>query len=233
MSEQKKGLELDNIIFVGRTFEEYVDMFNVTTEEIHKYTILDCPAGACSFTASASQMGGKGTASDIAYFHSIEDLKQKGYQDIEHAMTNLEKVKDNYQWNYFSSIKELENHRIRALEDSVNHMISSPSSYVPAILPKLPFEDRQFDLTLSAHFLFMYADRLDLDFHKQSMLELIRVTKKEIRIYPLVDLKSNRYEHLDEIIEMIHENGWKTAEVEVNYEFQEKANHMLRITKEE
>ncbi|MNC69540.1 hypothetical protein D3C75_1202430 [compost metagenome] len=93
----------------------------------------------------------------------------------------------------------------------------------------MPFAGRAFDVTLSAHFLFMYSDRLGLDFHLAAIGELMRVTKKELRIFPLTDLSCRRYEHLDEVIRYAHSQGWTAEEVQVPYEFQRGANSMLRL----
>ena len=98
-------------------------------------------------------------------------------------------------------------------------------------LPSLPFKDDEFDLLLSAHFLFMYADRLDYQFHLETVNELLRVTKKEIRIFPLVDLEGKRYEHLGKFISNIIDKGCSVEEVKVPYEFQANANSMLVIKK--
>ncbi|KRF13595.1 class I SAM-dependent methyltransferase [Paenibacillus sp. Soil787] len=231
MSRAEVKLDLSRIVFIGRTFEEYMLMFNLSKEELKGRKVLDCPAGACSFTAIANQQGADVTATDIAYYHPFEQLAEKGFEDIEHAMLNMEKAQKNYKWDYFKSVEGLRNHRIQALIDCANDMTKSPNRYVPAVLPALPFEDKEFDLTLSAHFLFMYADRLDYDFHLQSIQELMRVTKEEIRIFPLIDLSCNRYEHLDKFVDFIQSQGYITEEIKVGYEFQKGANSMLRIKK--
>lgn len=36
-------LKLDDVIFIGRTFEEYMQMFGLTKEYIVNKNILDCP----------------------------------------------------------------------------------------------------------------------------------------------------------------------------------------------
>ena len=93
--EQSTKLELERIIFIGRTFEEYLDMFSLSVEELKGKRILDCPAGACSFTAVGNnEFGLAVTACDIAYYHSSEDLKNKGLQDMEHVMKSMEKAKN-------------------------------------------------------------------------------------------------------------------------------------------
>ncbi|MFE4714325.1 class I SAM-dependent methyltransferase [Paenibacillus sp. NPDC056722] len=229
MSRAEVKLDLSRIVFIGRTFDEYMLMFGLSKAELKGRKILDCPAGTCSFTAIANQLGADVTATDIAYDHPFEQLAEKGSEDIEHAMLNMEQAQGNYKWDYFKSVEGLSAHRVQALTDCANDMKEFPNRYVPAVLPVLPFGDKEFDLTLSAHFLFMYADRLDYDFHLQAIQELMRVTKEEIRIFPLVDLSCNRYEHLDKIIDFIQSQGYIAEEIKVGYEFQKGANSMLRI----
>lgn len=36
-------LKLDDVIFIGRTYEEYMQMFGLTKEYIANKNILDCP----------------------------------------------------------------------------------------------------------------------------------------------------------------------------------------------
>jgi hypothetical protein len=229
--EQSTKLDLERIIFIGRTFEEYLGMFSLSVAELKGKKILDCPAGACSFTAVGNNSGLNVTAADIAYYHSNEDLYEKGIQDVEHAMEHMEKAKTNYIWDYFNDIEELRKHRLSALYDCAKDMRQSSERYVPVTLPSLPFNDGEFDVLLSAHFLFMYADRLDYEFHTNTLDELLRVTKEEIRIFPLVDLEGKRFDHLDKIISYLTKNGCSVEEVKVPYEFQVNANSMLKINK--
>ncbi|WP_410511707.1 hypothetical protein PaeBR_16760 [Paenibacillus sp. BR2-3] len=155
MSGAEAKLDLDRIVFIGRTFDEYMMMFNLEPGELAGRRILDCPSGACSFTAIANHLGGEVTAADIAYYHSADKLAEKGAQDIEHAMLQLDKVQDNFLWDYFKSIEGLKKVRTEALTDSTKDRLATPERYVPVVLPKLPFPDQAFDLTLSAHFLFI------------------------------------------------------------------------------
>lgn len=229
--DKSTKLDLERIVFIGRTLEEYLDMFSLSEEELQGKKILDCPAGACSFTAVGNELGLDVTACDIAYYHSSEDLKNKGLQDIEHAMDHIEKARKNYKWDYFINVDGLMKHRLRALQDCTNDMRESSERYIPVTLPLLPFKNAEFDILLSAHFLFMYADRLDYRFHIETLNELLRVTKEEVRIFPLVDLEGKRYEYLDKIISYLADNGCTVEEVKVPYEFQTNANSILKIKK--
>jgi hypothetical protein len=227
--EQSTKLDLERIVFIGRTFEEYLDIFSLSVEELQGKKILDCPAGACSFTAVGNKSGLDVTACDIAYYHSGEDLKNKGLHDIEHAMEHMRNAQNNYKWDYFNDIDNLRSHRLSALEDCANDMNEASDRYIPVTLPSLPFMNEEFDILLSAHFLFMYADRLDFQFHIETLNELLRVTKEEVRIFPLVDLEGKRYEFLDGIVSYLKEKGYLVEEVKSRYEFQENANSMLKI----
>jgi hypothetical protein len=230
-AEKNTKLDLERIVFIGRTFDEYLDMFSLTEETMKRKRILDCPAGACSFTAVGSNSGFDVTACDIAYYFSADDLKNKGLRDIEHTMENMEKAKGNFIWNYFKNVEGLRKHRVSALKDCTNDMAKSNGRYIPAVLPILPFMDAEFDICLSAHFLFMYDDRLDYEFHLKTIKELLRVSKEEIRIFPLVNLEGKRYEHLDNLIRYFANTGNIVEEIKVPYEFQVNANSILRIKK--
>nr|WP_310735683.1 hypothetical protein [Paenibacillus thiaminolyticus] len=104
---------------------------------------------------------------------------------------------------------------------------AGPGALWPAVLPELPFPDAAFDMTLSDHFLFMYADRLEYDFHVRTIRELMRVTREEIRIFPLADLSNRKYEHA----EYIDSQGWDAEEVSVPYCFQKNADTMLKLSR--
>lgn len=229
--EQSTKLDLERIVFIGRTYEEYLNMFSLSEKELQGKKILDCPAGACSFTAIGNKSGFDVTACDIAYYHSGEDLKNKGLQDIEHAAEHLQKAQSNYKWAYFEDIGGLKYNRLRALYDCTNDMKEFNERYIPVTLPSLPFENEEFDMILSAHFLFMYSDRLDYQFHLDTLNELLRVAKEEIRIFPLVDLEGKRYKHVEQLISYLNNSGCTVEEVIVPYEFQINANSMLIIKK--
>lgn len=230
-SAGKTKQELDRVVFIGRTFEEYNNMFDLHMEELIGKRILDCPGGACSFTAHGSRLGLDITASDITYDHKPDDLERKGLQDIRHAMETIERAKSNYVWDYYGDVEGLSRHRHQALQDCVQHMRELPRRYVAAVLPKLPFKDEEFDLVLSAHFLFMYSDRLDYDFHKQTIQELLRVASEEVRIFPLTDLTGSRYDHLDRLIHELEAEGLRVTENKVPYEFMRNGSSLLSIRK--
>jgi hypothetical protein len=232
MSEQsynQKKLELNRFVFIGRTWEEYLLIFNLKEEQLIGKHVLDCPGGACSFTAAANQKGIISAAVDAAYYYSIEALEKKGLDDIEYTISKIEEVKDRCRWDYFEDTEQLKKERVKALTQCINDMRADNTRYFPAVLPILPFKNNSFDITLSAHLLFMYADKIDYNFHLQTIKEMMRVTKEEIRIFPITDMNGKRYEQIDEIKEWVSTKGWEVTEIKVPYELHRNVNTMLKL----
>ncbi|GAF64641.1 hypothetical protein BTS2_1534 [Bacillus sp. TS-2] len=229
--EAGRKLNLDRIVFIGRTYEEYLKIFSLSIDDLKGKRVLDCPAGACSFTAIAKQLGLNATAGDIAYSFLAEELETKGLNDINHVTEHMKKITRQYKWDYFKDLEELKQHRIKALKEFIKDLQNNRESYIPVTLPSLPFKDEQFDITLSAHFLFMYSDKLDFAFHQKVIDELLRVSTAEVRIFPLVDSIGNRHPLLNKWMDTIQKQGWQVDEVAVPYEFQKNANTMLKIYK--
>ncbi|SFG62183.1 hypothetical protein SAMN05216353_1657 [Halobacillus alkaliphilus] len=55
--ETRTKLDLEKVIFIGRTYEEYMDMYLLSEEDLKGKKVLDCPSGACSFPAIGSIKG--------------------------------------------------------------------------------------------------------------------------------------------------------------------------------
>ena len=63
--------------------------------------------------------------------------------------------------------------------------------YIETEFPNSRFADGQFDLALVSHFLFLDDEQLDYDFHKHTLLELLRIAR-EVRLFPLVNMRTER-----------------------------------------
>jgi hypothetical protein len=108
---------------------------------------------------------------------------------------------------------------------------SAEGRYIPARLPHLPFPNGMFSVVLSGHFLFLYGDRLNQDFHKACLVEFMRVCSGEVRIFPLVGLDTKPYSQLDEILQFLAEKDIRADIVQVRLEFQRRADHMMRLSR--
>ncbi|OFW75593.1 MAG: hypothetical protein A2201_11835 [Alicyclobacillus sp. RIFOXYA1_FULL_53_8] len=222
-------LELNEIIFIGRTFEEYLRMFNLSGKELEGSRILDCPGGACSFAAHASRFGGTVTAVDVVYGLPVSTLREKGLADLQVVRDGMSAASGTYDWTEFGHLDGLIETRNQAVADFLEDYDRNPCRYVQATLPNLPFADREFELVLSAHFLFTYAEQLDADFHLRTMNELLRVASREVRIFPLISSNGTSYPYLSELMQAMQGQGHDVEVVPVSYHFQRGANEMVRI----
>jgi hypothetical protein len=88
-----------------------------------------------------------------------------------------------------------------------------------ASLPLLPYPDGSFELVLSAHSLFIYDDKLDYEFQLNSILELSRVSSREVRIYPLQSMNARIYPYMEKLIYDLKHGGLDARIAEVGFEF--------------
>jgi len=70
---------------------------------------------------------------------------------------------------------------------------------------------------------------LDYEFHKQTIKEIIRITSKEIRIFPIVNLKGERSQFVDKLMKDKEFANNKIKIMKVDYEFVKGGNEMLVI----
>jgi hypothetical protein len=230
---KKKRLDIDNVAFIGRTYDEYARIFGLDDRLLREGRVLDCPAGAASFAAEASLWGIDVVACDILYDRPREELIGKGERDIRLIYDKIGEVSHLYVWDYYKNREELIARRRQALALFARDFADDGTDgrYVKAALPNLPFEDATFSLVLSSHFLFLYGDMLDLEFHKACLTELMRVSSGEVRVFPLSGLDTKPYRNLDEILSFLDAEGIETEISTVPFEFQRGANRMMRLSR--
>jgi len=229
-------MDLKRIAFIGRTFEEYMDMFALCKDDLSCGPILDCPAGASSFTAEACAMGYDVTAADILYGEPAETLKENCTEDLSDIFEKeFDKVSDRYTWDYYGSKERVTALRQEALESFTSDLEKGlpRGRYVSAALPKLPFREGAFQLVLSSHFLFIYDNWLSPMTHLSCLRELLRVSSREVRVFPLTRLDGSEYEHMDGIISALSGEGISMEMVPVRFEFLKGADIMLRLFKQD
>jgi hypothetical protein len=95
----------------------------------------------------------------------------------------------------------------------------------------LPFAEGEFDLTLVSHLLFAYQDRFDYDFHRDSILEIMRVTRREVRIYPTVTFEAQRSEYIPMLQSDPALQVFEFAEIETDFEFLVNSNSYLKFSR--
>jgi hypothetical protein len=219
--------KIGEMLVSSRSLAEYRKMFLLTDQDLAK-SIVDCPGGAASFTAEVNSTGGRVTACDPMYREDAAAIGELSLADMRRANNYQRENPDEYVWTFFADTDEYLAARTRAGELFIRHMTANPADYVVAALPTLPFADQAFDLALSSHLLFAYADRLDRDFHLDSIRELARVAA-EVRVFPLVPFGFPDNPHLPGVLDELTRGGLRAELVSVDYELQRGANTMLVI----
>lgn len=224
-------LDIDRVVFVGRTLSEYKEFLDLDIDSLQGSKVLDCPSGPSSFVAEANRMGIKAVGCDSFYDLPLEQLVNKGLKDISHVIERLSKKMHLFNWDYYSSVGDVKESRTRALKlfEEDFQIGLREKRYVKASLPFLPFPDRSFELVISAHFLFIYDDKLDYEFHLNSILELSRVCSREVRVYPLQSMNARICPYMDKLINDLKQTGLEARIVEVGFEFLRGSNFILRI----
>lgn len=198
-----------------RSFDEYKMMFDLTDDVLGHGSIVDIASGASSFTAEACRAGYEARAVDPTYGLSPELLRSQGKQEIATSTEKLNAVKAQYDWSYYGSIEAHRANRERSLQRFYEHYqhdkMSSGGCYVEGAFPKLPFADESQQLILCSHFLFLYHDQYDYDFHRSAIDEMVRICSAggQIRIYPLMTLRFEPYPHLNQLLEEVRRRGAK------------------------
>lgn len=227
-----KHLDLKTVVLMGRTLEEYYKMFDLDNELLKNETLLDAASGVSSFCVEANAKGFNVIASDKIYYLHPDEIETKCAQDLDSVMEQMPAIADIYLWNFFKDIPSLKAHREKAyrsfLEDFKKYGIKR---YKPVEYPLTDFEENEFTLSLVSHFLFLYEDHLDYDFHKKTILELLRISSKEIRIFPIVNFKGNKSRYIEPLIRDENFRSLQISIKKANYEFMKNANEMMIIRK--
>jgi hypothetical protein len=222
-------MKLKEVVPWGRTFKEYQLMFDLTQADL-KLRILGCGDGPASFNAEATALGYSVASVDPIYEFTAEQIKQRVHETYESVISQVRQNSHRYVWKNFQDADELGQARLAAMERFLLDYEAGKREerYRNQSLPNLEFTDRQFELCLCSHFLFLYSDHLSLEFHLASIAELLRVSQ-EVRIFPLIKLDGEPSPYLNPIVEELSNQEFDVQVQAVAYEFQKGGNQMLKV----
>ena len=218
-----------DIVPWGRSFDEYLDMFNLSEDDLAR-DIVGVGDGPASFNALMHQRGTPIVSVDPIYRYSEAELRERIQETYEDVIAQAHQNQDKFVWTHISSVDELAEIRMQAMKAFCRDFESGKQQgrYIDAALPNLPFPDQNFDLVLSAHLLFFYSANRDLAFHLNAIRELLRIGT-EVRIFPIVDVNSNPSPFLSPVIDELEKDGIACSVERVPYHFQKTGNEMLRL----
>ncbi|HEX2939221.1 MAG TPA: hypothetical protein VHO66_09950 [Ruminiclostridium sp.] len=224
-------LDLTKAAIIGRTFEEYSEMFRLSDFAGKNEKILDAASGVSAFCAGAALYDLDAVACDPIYGLPVKDIKITAENDLDIVMGKMPQCSDNYIWERFKNVNALRETRKAALLTFLSDFKANPTRYICRQFPESGFDSGEFSITLSSHFLFMYDEILDYEFHRETVFEMLRITSKEVRIFPLVNLKGERSPFVHRIIKEVFNRGYGISIDKVNYKFVKNGGEMLRIMK--
>ncbi|SFL26774.1 Methyltransferase domain-containing protein [Paenibacillus sp. 1_12] len=233
MSNQK--YEQMGVAMTCRSYAEYESMFVLRQLSLQDGPVLDVAGGASSFVAEANARGIQAQAVDPLYDMNPESIYAHGLQEIAVSTEKLSRLESNFDWTYYGSLDNHKKLREQSLQKFIDdyRLQEGKGQYQSARLPQLPFDDGAFSLVLCSHFLFLYHDQFDYDFHRSAVEELLRVCRVggQVRIYPLRSLQWVVYPHLDLLIVTLEKQGFNTKLVLTELPFIPGSSELLCISK--
>src|SRR5215471_13064704 len=134
--QAKRGLQLDRVVLLGRTFEEYRRYFLIEPHELIGKRVLDVAGGVSSFCAEANNLGIKVTAFDPIYSLSLEKIRERSDPDLESVYRSIGLV-PTYRWSFYKDPEYMRKLRERASAIFFLDYITHPERYVAGELPGL------------------------------------------------------------------------------------------------
>ncbi|MFI9365906.1 hypothetical protein ACIG5E_33380 [Kitasatospora sp. NPDC053057] len=195
-----------DVLVTSRPLDEYCALFGLTRARLAALPgpLLDCPGGAAGLAAEARELGCRVIAADPAYALPLPEVAARALAARAAMAVAMAARPELYPSPRPSRPNRPERYlrswdRARRLftEDAAAH----PQRYVAAALPRLPFADGAFALTLSGYLLFAYPELFGPEHQLAALAELVRVTAAdgEVRVQPLNDGRGRRCGHLDRL----------------------------------
>lgn len=242
MTHSMPGYDQLGVAMTCRSYAEYERMFAFAEVPLLEGEVLDIAAGASSFAAQAGQRGRIVYAADPLYAMTPEQIAAFGRSEIEASTRKLEAIQHIYDWSYYGDIQRHQALRLQSLDvfaaDYSRRLDDGDAQqggakYTAARLPELPYGDGQFAEVLCSHFLFLYHDQFDYDFHLRSLLEMARVARPggRIRIYPLLSLRWEPYPLLARLLTQLADRGLEARTLKSDLPFIPGSTELLLVRK--
>jgi hypothetical protein len=181
-------MRLEKVVPFGRSLDEYIRMFDLSQSDLQS-KILGVGDGPASFNAEATPLKYHVTSIDPIYQFTGAEILSRFEAVVEGIIEQVKQTPNDWVWTYHQSPEHLRQNRVQAIEKFLKDydLGKQTSRYKLEELPHLNLADREYNLALCSHFLFLYSDFYDYQFHLNSILEMLRVAT-EVRIFPLLTL---------------------------------------------
>lgn len=209
-------MDVTEVVHWGRDLDEYRQMFALTNADLDR-RILGCSDGPACFNAEMSALGYRVVSFDPLYGMPLEHIETRIREGANFGRAISDARHDDlFLWSsdgYATVDTVIDRHTAAMHRFLKDFSIAGDSGrYVAGSLPDLPFDDDSFDLALCGHYLFLYSHLLTLQYHLDSVHEMLRVAH-EVRIHPLIDLIPARSPYAEPVIEALRAEGHTVNEL--------------------
>ena len=207
------------------SLDDYRQMFDLSDTNAQP-SILDYPAGFSSFNAEMHKAGYQVTSADPSYELTPDAM-------LLHVEKQLTGLYDHFNDHQHTLVEQ------RELNDLLNEARACAEQFCQDFLhgrldgryeairmPGLPYQDNEFDLVVSSHWLF--SDHPDSFYQMQTLREMVRVGH-ECRIFPVLDVSGEVSPSLGPLMIALQQENYGVEVREVDFALQEHGNAMLRV----
>ncbi|MFJ8039970.1 class I SAM-dependent methyltransferase [Kitasatospora sp. NPDC096147] len=182
---------MSTTLVTSRPLDEYCGLFDLTRAGLAALPgpVLDCPGGGAGLVAEARTLGVTVVAADPVYGADPAALAALTAEARTRMAVRMAEAP-----HLYPSARARPPERYLRSWDRARALFAAdraahPERYVAAALPRLPFADGTFALTLSGYLLFAYPELFPPERQLAGLLELVRVTAPdgEVRVHPLHD----------------------------------------------
>jgi SAM-dependent methyltransferase len=194
---------LGRVAFFGRTLADYEDFFGLSIADLRADRVLDVGGGTASFTAEFVAAGGEAVAVDPVYRLRLPAVRVRARQDFEANRKLLRNHPGRFTLAGVDEVEALLARRQVAQDRFLADFVAGCAAgrYRGDALPRLGFADKSFDRVFCGHFLFLYGEYFSFSFHLAAIREMLRLARREVRIYPLQTMRNEAYADLDRILD--------------------------------
>lgn len=211
----------------GRTLEEYTTMFalNGISPSTKLLSIADGPS---TFNLQQRQHGINITSVDPIYNLSIDELKDVFKKSYSFNKELFIENKENFNFRNEQEMEQVLAKRQNTFNTFIADYETHRNNYHFGKLPTLDFTSNSFDLCLCSNFLFIFDHIFDLEFHINSIKEMLRISN-EVRIFPLYSINGQKSNYLNFVTQFLTDNNYSWTIEANNYHIYKDGNKFLKV----
>lgn len=216
------------LVLWGHQIDEYKEMFDLSEKDFEG-KILEYGGGLSAINSELHKQGKKIISVDPLFVYNKDILLKESSIIFEEMINIVKEDIDKFNFSRYDGLDGLIEKRRQGMIKFFNDYEAGKKEkrYQATESIKLPFDDFEFDLSLSSHYI-LADNEDDLNVHLNIIKELLRVSK-EVRIFPIIDRFSQPSKFLGPIMLALQQENYGIEVREVKYHLQSQGNAMLRV----